>query len=135
MDTTQYTKECQDLITGFKLTRDTLERAGHIQGVPQFMADYGLTGRVTRASTRLLVEGVPATVTHTTADGRSMQRHVRDVVQYFITASDSLRLNVVDVDEVTPLIKDVMTAYVCCCVPSVRLKTYPTRGDGLRDAA
>ena len=67
---------------------------------------------------RLLRIGVPATVEHsdgTAADSissssKSAARYVAEVVQHFITLMDALKLNMAAVDQVHPLLADLMSS-------------------------
>merc|ERR1711916_425191 len=55
--------------------------------------------------------GVPATVEHGgmgETDQKKSAMHVAETVQYFITLMDSLKLNMVAVDEIHPLLNDLM---------------------------
>mmetsp|Transcript_14195 Transcript_14195/g.49365 ORF Transcript_14195/g.49365 Transcript_14195/m.49365 type:complete len:321 (-) Transcript_14195:120-1082(-) len=103
-----YERECALLITRFKTMSRTLVEAGHISSAAAFMSEYGLNARCGKAKNTLVVVGMPTTMVHMQHDGRDSARHVRDCTQYFITAMDNLRLNVVDVDEVLPNIRDVV---------------------------
>jgi len=104
----EYEKECNLLITRFKMTARSLQEAGHITTAVAFMTEYGLDTRCTQAKNRLLKVGMPATMLSMQTDGRDSAVHVRDCTQDFITAMDQLRLNVVDVDEVQPTIASVV---------------------------
>lgn len=58
----------------------------------------------------IYVTGVPATVLHSTKDTRNDGLIVAETTQAFITAMDALRLNQRAVDEIHPLITDVMSS-------------------------
>ena len=65
------------------------------------------------AARRLLLVGVPATVEHAnpgdgSSDTRQSARYVAETVQNFITIMDSLRLNMVAVDQIHPLLSDLI---------------------------
>ncbi len=61
-----------------------------------------------RASERLLRAGVPATVIHRSFDDRGVAVSVAEAVSCFITAMDGLKLNLRAVDEIQPLLSDLM---------------------------
>jgi hypothetical protein len=58
----------------------------------------------------LIEVGVPATTEHTdqSKSGSSMSKHVAESVQHFITLLDALKLNLVAVDQIHPLLTDLM---------------------------
>merc|ERR1712007_262250 len=65
------------------------------------------------AVNRLLVSGIPATVEHKAQSsdmGMGTAVAVAECVQHFITAMDSLKLNMVAVDQVHPPLNDILTA-------------------------
>eukprot|EP01086_Lenisia_limosa_P000992 TRINITY_DN11777_c0_g1_i1.p1 TRINITY_DN11777_c0_g1~~TRINITY_DN11777_c0_g1_i1.p1 ORF type:complete len:206 (+),score=29.52 TRINITY_DN11777_c0_g1_i1:68-685(+) len=101
----EYTVECKALIARFKTVKKLLEPID----VVAFLQLHGLDCPAAR--NRLLESGVPATVEHGgTATTGNDTRYVAEAVQYFITAMDSLKLNMVAVDELHPLIQDIVTA-------------------------
>ena len=53
--------------------------------------------------------GVPATVEHKTFRPGVDARSVAEAVQYFITAMDSLKLDMKAVDQVQPLLVDLLS--------------------------
>jgi ESCRT-I complex subunit VPS28 len=53
---------------------------------------------------------VPATVLHASTDNRAESVVVAETVQAFITTMDAIRLNQRAVDEIQPLVSDVMTS-------------------------
>ena len=61
-----------------------------------------------RALERLLRTGVPATVIHNSSDDRGDTVIVAETVQHFITAMDAVKLESFAVDELHPLLADVM---------------------------
>lgn len=78
-----------------------------VPDVENFMADYNM--QCPMAAKRLIYSGMPATVEH----GKpSMQSNsavaVAETVQHFITAMDSLKLNMVAVDQLYPVLNDLM---------------------------
>lgn len=52
--------------------------------------------------------GVPATMEHRAAAAATSAATVAECVQHFITAMDSLKLNMVAVDQVHPLLSDLL---------------------------
>lgn len=101
-----YTTACNKLISQFKTAERTVVGNGYAKDTRSFIHDYGL--RCERAVERLLVAGVPATVMHRTSDGRGASVHVAETVQYFITAMDALEISQRAVDQLQPLLMDVM---------------------------
>lgn len=84
-------------------------RAGkHVQDVEHFIAHYRLD--CPRAVERLVRIGVPATVVHNTTTKKTDSVSVAQTVQYFITVMDSLKLNVRAVDEIQPLLSELMAS-------------------------
>eukprot|EP01137_Pigoraptor_chileana_P019435 Opistho-2@80474 len=72
------------------------------------MKDYRLNAPA--ALTRLEI-GVPATIEHGgmgEGDSRKSAMHVAEAVQNFITLMDSLKLNLVAVDQIHPLLNDLL---------------------------
>lgn len=67
----QYSEACTKLITQYKSTESALIKAGYIINSEQFMQDYGILASCPRAYTRLIKEGVPATIMHVTHDERA----------------------------------------------------------------
>jgi ESCRT-I complex subunit VPS28 len=97
-----YKKQCTKLITQFKAAQTlTKESAPDIK---KFMADYRLDCKA--AYQRLVVEGVPI------SGGQSddTARTIAETVQFFITAMDSLKLGMLAVDQVQPLLGDLLEA-------------------------
>lgn len=62
-----------------------------------------------RAVERLLRLGVPATVLNPIQDDRGEALKVAEAVQNFITAMDGVKLGQRAVDEIQPLISDIVT--------------------------
>jgi ESCRT-I complex subunit VPS28 len=75
------------------------------------MADYNM--QCPMAAKRLIYSGLPATVEHgkpRPAGASNAAVAVAEVVQHFITAMDSLKLNMVAVDQVYPPLADLLAA-------------------------
>lgn len=105
----EYTENCYRLIAQFETLRTTLTEAGHIRDVNEFIQQHGL-GNCHHARKRLLVEKVPITVKHRTTDSRGEQANVAETVSNFITTMDSLKLDIRAVDEIQPLLNDVVNS-------------------------
>lgn len=105
-----YEAECLKLIAQFKTLSTSLRDA--VPSVERFAEAYKMD--CPAALNRLLVSGVPATVEHRMAAmsasagaAASSAAAVAECVQHFITAMDSLKLNMVAVDQVYPLLSDL----------------------------
>mmetsp|Transcript_199 Transcript_199/g.389 ORF Transcript_199/g.389 Transcript_199/m.389 type:complete len:247 (+) Transcript_199:129-869(+) len=111
IDKEEYARECSSLISQFKDTESVLQRQNIIQDSRTFMSEYGL-GDCALAMERLLTYGVPATVVHRSGDSNpdlaAQARQAAETTQCFITAMDALKLEQKAVDEVQPLISDLM---------------------------
>eukprot|EP01084_Bolivina_argentea_P298341 514101_1 len=113
----EYTHACQDLIGRFKslesaLVREKLMGEG---GAEAFAKEFGMD--VPYAIDRLVTYGVPATVLHKSHDGRdasSAARQAAEVTQHFITVMDALKLEQKAVDEIHPLISDLVSRMNKC---------------------
>jgi len=85
----------------------------HKQQVPdveRFMNEYHM--QCPMAATRLLHSGLPATIEHKTKQRSSdpESASVAETVQHFITAMDALKLRMVAVDQLCPILSDLITA-------------------------
>ncbi|XP_068660092.1 vacuolar protein sorting-associated protein 28 homolog 1-like [Aristolochia californica] len=101
-----YETECLKLIAQFKTLTSSLKDS--IPSIERFVETYKMD--CPSALNRLLVSGVPATVEHRTSASASTATSaatVAECVQHFITAMDSLKLNMVAVDQVHPLLSDL----------------------------
>ncbi|CAI9273136.1 unnamed protein product [Lactuca saligna] len=104
---TEYELECQKLIAHFKTLSSTLKDT--VPNIERFHNTYKMD--CPAAMNRLITSGVPATVEHraaTTASGGTSAAFVAECVQNFITAMDSLKLNMVAVGQVFPLLSDLL---------------------------
>eukprot|EP01102_Stenamoeba_stenopodia_P011481 TRINITY_DN3534_c0_g1_i3.p1 TRINITY_DN3534_c0_g1~~TRINITY_DN3534_c0_g1_i3.p1 ORF type:complete len:215 (-),score=52.12 TRINITY_DN3534_c0_g1_i3:128-772(-) len=99
---TEYTDACWKLINQYKTA------AGYLQtDIHKFIQDYRLDCKA--AVERLIVVGVPATIIHPTpAPAPVVGQKIAECVQYFITAMDSLRLKMVAVDQIQPLLVELL---------------------------
>jgi len=98
-----YTKACNKLIAQFKTLQETVSDV--VPDLEKFMKDYHMT---TKAAFVRLKVGVPATVVHGGSGEEKKELAVFHVVQHFITAMDSLKLNMRAVDELHPHISELM---------------------------
>ncbi|KAM7495603.1 hypothetical protein LguiB_030212 [Lonicera macranthoides] len=102
----EYEVECQKLIAHFKTLSSTLEDT--VPNVDRFHDTYKMD--CPAAINRLVTSGVPVTVEHRAAASMSSTTSaaiVAECVHNFITSMDSLKLNMVDVDQVRPLLSDL----------------------------
>lgn len=97
----EYTRECNKLISQFRLA----EKAA-LQGttVEDFMALYQMD--CPRAAERLLRLGVPEPMKSSNTDNTAVT--VAETVQHFITTMDAVKLEQRAVDELQPLLSDLM---------------------------
>ncbi|CAK9187772.1 unnamed protein product [Ilex paraguariensis] len=103
---TEYEAEFQKLIAHFKTLSSTLKDT--VPSIERFHDTYKMDCQA--ALYRLVISGVPATVEHRVASAMSVTTSaaiVAECVQNFITAMDSLKLNMVAVDQVYPLLSDL----------------------------
>lgn len=101
-----YETECLKLIAHFKTLASALKDT--VPNIERFADTYKMD--CPAALNRLLTSGVPATVEHrssSTASATTSAAIVAECVQNFITAMDSLKLNMVAVDQVHPLLSDL----------------------------
>ncbi|GHP11990.1 hypothetical protein PPROV_001071700 [Pycnococcus provasolii] len=110
-----YEPACEQLIAQFKTLRRALESANGGGGgnqkfdIQSFMTTYNMECPAGYA--RLVESGMPATLEHGAAgrrDSTNSAGTVAETVQFFITAMDSLKLNMVAVDQVYPLLSDLL---------------------------
>lgn len=100
----------------FRTTEAALKNDNTITDVRSFISKYKMDCPL--AVERLLVAGVPATVLHSHTDAKSKQANVivAEATQAFITAMDTVRLNMRSVDNIQPLINDLVKAVNKCDV-------------------
>ncbi|MCO5568472.1 hypothetical protein L7F22_022171 [Adiantum nelumboides] len=103
-----YEPACTKLIAQFKTLWSSLKDT--VPDVERFMNTYKMD--CPAALNRLLVSGVPATVEHKGASSSESGSAVAvaECVQHYITAMDSLKLNMVAVDQVHPLLLDLLSS-------------------------
>ncbi|KAI9332721.1 vacuolar protein sorting-associated [Zopfochytrium polystomum] len=101
----EYTPACTKLIAQFKAARDL----GTVSDIEAFMKEYKLS--CPAAIKRLLEIGVPATVEHAIAETGTQKQHVKtvaDITTAFITLMDSIKLNMVAMDQLHPLLSEII---------------------------
>ncbi|CAI5718349.1 unnamed protein product [Peronospora destructor] len=104
----QYTEACTKLISQYKTAETALRLGGFIDNVNSFISEYRLD--CPRALERLVRIGVPATVVHNTTNRKTDSVNVAQTVQNFITVMDVLKLNIRAVDEIQPLLSEMMSS-------------------------
>ena len=103
----QYTTECNKLISQFRLAEKAALGPG--TSAEDFMGIYGL--ECPRAAERLLRMGVPEQIrTGNSAGDAHVAVTVAETVQIFITTMDAVKLEQRAVDELQPLLSDLMDA-------------------------
>jgi ESCRT-I complex subunit VPS28 len=96
----EYESACTKLIAQFRTLKTALKDT--VPDVERFMETYKMD--CPAALNRLLVSGVPANVEHKTASSDSgTAAAVAECVQHYITAMDNLKLNMLAVDQVSPV--------------------------------
>ncbi|KAJ6828738.1 putative vacuolar protein sorting-associated protein 28-like protein 1 [Iris pallida] len=108
VSSSDYESECLKLLAQFKTLSSSLRDS--VPSIDRFADAYRID--CPAALNRLLVSGVPATVEHRAASSASSSSNssaaaVAECVQHFITAMDSVKLNMVAVDQVHPLLSDL----------------------------
>ncbi|KAJ0017831.1 hypothetical protein Pint_10723 [Pistacia integerrima] len=107
LSSTEYEAECQKLIAHFKTLASTLKDT--VPSIERFADTYKMD--CPAALNRLVTVGVPATVEHRAAAAASTSTSaaiVAECVQNFITAMDTLKLEFKAVDQVYPLLSDLL---------------------------
>ncbi|KAJ3215013.1 Vacuolar protein-sorting-associated protein 28 [Dinochytrium kinnereticum] len=103
----EYTPACTKLIAQFKTARDLYGKS--TTELEKFLKDNKLN--CPAASKRLIEIGVPATVEHAVAESGTSRQHVKlvaDTTTAFITLMDSIKLNMIDTDQIHPLLSDLI---------------------------
>lgn len=106
ISSSDYEVECQKLIAHFKTLAFTVKDT--VPSIERFADTYKMD--CPAALNRLVTSGVPATVEHraaAAATSTTSAATVAECVQNFITAMDSLKLNMIAVDQVYPLLSDL----------------------------
>ena len=99
----EYTTECNKLISQFRLAEKAALKGG--MTTESFMEKFQLD--CPRASERLLKMGVPEPIRQTNG-GQGVAVTVAETVQHFITTMDAVKLEQRAVDELHPLLSDLM---------------------------
>ncbi|CAA3017044.1 vacuolar sorting-associated 28 homolog 2, partial [Olea europaea subsp. europaea] len=112
----EYETECQKLIAHFKTLSSTLKDI--VPSIERFHNTYKKD--CPAALNWLVTSGVPPTVEHRAAAAMSATTSpaiVAECVLNFITAMDSLKLNMVAVDQVHPVLSDLsqLIRSIQCC--------------------
>lgn len=103
----EYTAECNKLISQFRLAEKAA--LGKTMTIETFMQVYQMD--CPRAVNRLLRMGVPEQIKATDAEEQvSVAVTVAETVQHFITTMDAVKLDQRAVDELQPLLSDLMDA-------------------------
>ena len=106
----QYETACTKLLAQFRTLCTALK--GSVPDVTEFAREHNM--ECPAALNRLVSSGMPATIEHGKAGSTSGSGSgssavvVASTVQYFITAMDSLKLDMTATDEVYPLLSDIM---------------------------
>eukprot|EP01130_Rhizamoeba_saxonica_P013321 TRINITY_DN5681_c0_g1_i1.p1 TRINITY_DN5681_c0_g1~~TRINITY_DN5681_c0_g1_i1.p1 ORF type:complete len:222 (-),score=42.15 TRINITY_DN5681_c0_g1_i1:19-684(-) len=103
----EYQSECSKLIGQFH-TAKRITGINSAEEIKKFMNEYSLVCRA--AEFRLLEVGIPDVGKNMAGDARI----VSEVVAHFITLMDSLKLNMVAIDEIQPLFSQLMESLSRC---------------------
>lgn len=106
IDQAAYTRECNKLLSQFKITENAALGKDSMT-TETFMRVYQMD--CPRAKERLLRMGVPEP-TKTSGGDANVAMTVKDTTQHFITAMDAVKLDQRAVDELQPLLSDLMSA-------------------------
>lgn len=104
----EYEPACQKLIGQYKTLWETLRDT--VPDVQQFLAHYNM--QCPMAAKRLIQSGMPATMEFGKprySQGSHSAVNIAGSVQAFITTMDSLKLNMAAVDQIFPLMSDLLT--------------------------
>lgn len=101
----EYTTECNKLISQFRLAEKAALKNNKLT-TEAFMQLYQMD--CPRAEERLLRMGVPEPIRQSTSDSAGVAVTVAETVQHFITTMDAVKLEQRAVDELQPLLSDLM---------------------------
>jgi ESCRT-I complex subunit VPS28 len=102
----EYTPACAKLISQFDIAKGMVVSDGY--ALAQFLSEFQIQCKA--AMDRFSI-GVPATVERGgSGESRNTAKNVAEATQYYITALDALKLEMAAVDQIQPLIKDLMAA-------------------------
>ncbi|GMH45991.1 hypothetical protein BSKO_13955 [Bryopsis sp. KO-2023] len=101
-----YEPACQKLIAQYRTLWNSIRNT--VPDVERFMAKYSM--QCPMAAARLLQSGVPATIEHGRAEksNASAAKNIAQTVANFITAMDSIKLGMVAVDDIQPLLREIL---------------------------
>ncbi|XP_078180955.1 vacuolar protein sorting-associated protein 28 homolog 1-like [Carex rostrata] len=109
-----YESECLKLIAQFRTLSASI--ASSVPSIERFAEAYKLD--CPHALNRLITSGVPATVEHRAAStaaassaAATSASAIAQCVQNFITAMDTIKLNMIAVDQVHPLLSDLSASF------------------------
>ncbi|KAJ3436200.1 vacuolar protein sorting-associated protein 28 [Anaeramoeba flamelloides] len=105
----EYTNECWKMISQFKTALSAVGIG--IKEVPKWLKEKDID--LPAASKVLIVTGVPSTVTHglgITESNQNSSVFIFETASYFITAMDSVKLNMIAVDQIQPILTDLMNS-------------------------
>lgn len=101
----EYQSICSNMIAKFKTLKETIRET--VPDVQEFMSTYNMD--CPAAVNRLLVSGMPATLEHGCGSRENNGTVVvAETVQHFITTMDSLNLKMVAMDQIHPLLNDLV---------------------------
>lgn len=105
----EYTTECNKLLSQFKIAEKAALGNKNGMTTETFMSVYQMD--CSRAADRLLRMGVPEPLKTSNSGGQAnVAVSVAEAVQHFITAMDAVKLEQRAVDELQPLLSDLMNA-------------------------
>lgn len=103
----EYTPQCANLIAKYKTTMNFLSDS--VSNLETFMDDYKLS---CPAAVNRFKIGVPATYEHAVGDNKQdvgkSAKYIAESVLHFITLMDTLRLNRYAVDDLHPVLADLI---------------------------
>lgn len=103
----EYNQLCKKLISQYKTVVESLE--GQYPGLLPFSEKYSLTSSCKMALKRLQVGLSAAEVSGTGGSDKGQGLRIVEATQSFITARDALELNYTEVDQLQPLIQEIVT--------------------------
>ena len=106
----EYNTECNKLLSQFKIAQKAALGNKNGMTTETFMRVYQMD--CPRAADRLLRMGVPEPVKTSGGNGNNVAVTVAETVQHFITAMDAVKLDQRAVDELQPLLSDLMNALI-----------------------
>ena len=106
----QYTTECNKLLSQFKIAEKAALGNKNGMTTETFMKVYQMD--CPRAADRLLRMGVPEPLKTDNGGHANVAVTVAETVQHFITAMDAVKLDQRAVDELQPLLSDLMNALI-----------------------